>query len=209
MSSDKKNSTARAILNVVLLVFLGAFVVSVYFVFKPARQVAALPTRPDSGVVYFVEGKTHAAAKNYWAEKRRKINSGQPYDIGLREQELNAWMASGFKAENAGSFALLPDVPNFRVADGEIQMAIPFKVVLFGKAFPLILQTRGKIVREAGGFVFKADKTYAGSLPLHFFGDALVSCVSGLIEPESGVRDAWGRLSEVEINGNILRLVSP
>ncbi|MDR1788816.1 MAG: hypothetical protein LBR12_00365 [Opitutaceae bacterium] len=209
MSTHKEIPARRAVLGAAILALAGAMCAAVCLVFKQPVRVGAPPDNPPPGAVYFVEGKTHAAAKSHWAEKRRKINSGRPYDIELREQELNAWMASAFGAEEAGVFSISPGVPNFRVAGGELQLAMPFTLAIPGVRLRVLLQTRGTLVREKGGFALKTSETRAGSLPLHWLGDFIVARAAALIEPESGIRAAWKKLSVAEVNGDVLHLVSP
>jgi hypothetical protein len=211
MPSETTASPARALINIALATLLGILAATLFLVFKPARQAAEPPAAPERGTVYFVKGKTHPGAARLWAEKRARINKGLPFDMELREQELNAWMASGFAAEKPSSFSLSPESPNFRLADGALQIALPFKLTLFGKTFPVVLQARGKITRDADGFIYAPEEIHAGSLPLHAIGlgGFAFRKATGLLEQPGDIAAAWRKLTVAEINGNVLHLVSP
>jgi len=216
-------------LGVFLSILLGAVLAAVYLVFKPVEAVKELPKDPVLGAVYFVQGATDANKSRQWMRKRQMLSEGGTADITFSEEELNAWIANVMpqapaapkasapakpdanKPAASGPFVVM-DRPNFRIRDGVLQMGMPTTINALGFSLPLIFQTRGHFARGDNGYVFVADELYVGSLPTQLVPGLKNLIVNRILAAEDipdDLRTAWGKLSLVAVEGNLLHLSLP
>ncbi|MFA6289752.1 MAG: hypothetical protein WC661_20415 [Opitutaceae bacterium] len=217
-------------LGVMLSLVLGAVLAVVFLVLKPVEAVKELPKEPALGTVYFVEGATNANKSRQWQRKRQMLGEGNTADITFSEEELNAWIGSmvpqapanpkapaapaakpDAKPAPAGPFLVL-DRPNFRIQDNVLQLGLPTTINAFGVSMPLIIQVRGHFDKGATGFVFVQDEFYFGSFPVQKvpgLKDFIVRRLLAAQEIPDDLRTAWGKLSLVAVEGNVLHLSLP
>jgi len=214
-------------LGVLLSILLGAVLAVVFLVLKPVDAVKETPKEPVLGKVYFVQGAIDGNKSRQWMRKRQMLSEGNTADITFSEEELNAWVASLMpeaasktkadrKAPDAkpapgGPFLVL-DRANFRIRDDVLQVGLPSTMNAFGFSLPLIVQTRGHFAKGGSGFVFVEDELYIGSFPTHKvpgLTDFIVQRLLASQEIPDDLRTAWGKLSLVAVEGNLLHLSLP
>jgi hypothetical protein len=216
-------SWTEVILGAALSVILGAILGALLLVVRPVKTVKALPKEEerDPRAVYYLEGSRDPAKGRQALAKRAAFAGGQ--SVTVVEEDLNLLVAAG-PAEKAappkGKEAppapadrlLTPGTPNFRIADGALQVGVPVTVSTFGLTMKSVVQARGGFVRVDGVFVFQPAELLVGSCPVQ-----RLPWVAGLVRnrllgsqplPED-VKAAWGRLAGVTIEGNALKLTMP
>ncbi len=102
--------------------------------------------------------------------------------------------------------------PNFRVHDGNVQIAVPAVISVFGFDQAVTVVADGKFVKKGSGFVFAADTLYLGSCPMQRvpFASSYVAqkFIGGLPVPED-IAASWSKLTDVAVEGNALKLTMP
>lgn len=117
----------------------------------------------------------------------------------------------GGKDAVASSETVVVGVPNFRIADNVLQVAVPLEFNALGLSFTTVAQARGGIVKRDAGFGFDASELLLGSLPMHrlpFLADWARSKIPSPSIPED-VRASWDKLAAVTIEGKTLKLTVP
>lgn len=165
------------------MALLGGALAIACLVLKPVQILTAPPAQDTrtGGSVYCVKGSHDAAKAKSWTLKRALLLAAEPGEIIFNEDELNAWFADSRHtrpaARHPGEFFEIGP-PDFRIADGELQIAAPATVNLLSMRIPLLMQMRGAFERGAGGaplapgdsrelVMFAPREIFAGSLPLH------------------------------------------
>ena len=216
-------SWTEVIIGAVLSLALGVAAGFVYLVLKPVAAVKALPKEPAADVVYFIEGSHDSSKARQAAAKQHELLQGRA--IALNEDELNALFAPAAaatptpaKPAGKGSPAapaaaaptqtITPEAPNFRVHDGVVQIGLPVRIAAFGWLDQkVILQATGTFAKEGDTFVFQPTEFYLGSCPIQ-----RLPAVKNLIfkrvvaAAPAELHDAWGKLTDVTVEGPTLKL---
>ncbi|GAB1488023.1 hypothetical protein MASR2M8_04660 [Opitutaceae bacterium] len=203
-------------LGAVLSLMLGVLLATAYLVTKPVATVRELPKKEDRvrGQVYFIEGSKDANKGRTWLRKRQLLLEGQTAEIPLTEDELNTGLNEAPKpAESGASQALIePSSVNFRIREGDLQVALPSTLNLIGYRIPVLVQARGGFERDGDRFIFVPDEFYIGSLAanrLPFLRGMVTSRLLAAKTVGSELIEAWGKVSAVSINGDTLQLTLP
>ena len=212
-------SAVEVALGAFLGFLCGLLVACVYLMFKPVKTVSEPEKEPVAGVVYYQPGTSDAGRARQWIAKHKRFLAGGSVEVN--EDELNSWASAelgGSKAPAAGA----PDEggtrfftaqkPNFRIHDGVLQVGFMCRVDYFGATKDLQVIARGRIVRDGSGFAFQPDEFYLGSCPLHklsLIGSPLIATLSRLHPVSEETKEAWRKLSDVQIDGRVLRLTVP
>lgn len=217
----------EVILGAALSLILGVVLGAVLLILKPVVRVAEAPAEADRmrGTLYFVEGAKGSNPRQA-TEKAKAFVEGK--SVTVIEGELNALAAAaippvvepkpgqpapaGAAAAAAPEAFLTPRTPNVRIREGVMQLGLPLTISTLGMTRDVIAQARGTIAHDGKMFVFKPDDAYLGSLPLQ-----RIPFVVGFVEKKimeaqqipTEVVQAWQRLSNVQIEGNALKLTVP
>lgn len=210
-------SLVEIVLAAILSALLGVIVGAVLLIVKPSESVKALPDELERGTVYYVEGARSSSNSSQWIRKRQILLAGEKGSIQLTEQELNAWATAALKkpvqSETASTtLAIVPDLPDFRIQDGTIQIAVPTTIAVVGITLPVTVLARGDFEQTPEGFRFHPSQLYVGSLPAVRLPSVSEYLMRRLLVAEAvpaEVTTAWKRLSDVRIAGNQLHLSIP
>jgi len=215
------------VFSILISLFLGVLIAALHLVFKPVEILAKPVETPEIGSVYFVEGSANSSKSRQWTRKRQMLAGGGAVDVSLTEDELNAWLVSagvGTGADAGGkpgaaaaapksSPALVqPERINFRIQDGLMQVGAVGKLSALDLEYELVVQTRGTFESRDGGFVFKPEEFYVGSLPAHVIPGLpayLIKRMMASQELPEDIKTTWSKLSLVAVEGNALRLTLP
>lgn len=211
-------SAVEVALGAFLGFLCGLLVACVYLMFKPVKTVSSPEKEPVAGVVYYQAGTSDAGRARQWMAKHKRFLAGGSVEVN--EDELNSWASAELSGAAAGAAAaaeggskfLTAQKPNFRIDGGVLQVGFMCRVDYFGAAKDLQVIARGRIVRDGGGFAFEPDEFYLGSCPLHklsLIGSPLIATLSRLHPVSEETKEAWRKLSDVQIDGRVLRLTVP
>jgi len=209
----------------VLSVVLGVLLAAVFLILKPIAAVKELPKQTVAGEVYYIEGSRDSAKARQAALKQKVFLQGR--SVTVNEDELNTLLASGTApaapkpaakpgdkakpaAEPPAEKALTEGSPNFRIRDGVLQIGLPLRVSLLGFDQKVILIARGNAFTKTGdAFVFEPGEFYVGSCPLQRLpalqGILVKRLLAATSVPEP-LAAAWGRVSNVAVDGATLKL---
>jgi hypothetical protein len=220
MSTSKKIERAlygpswtEVLLGAALSIVLGVALGATHLVLKPVKSVRELPKEIAANTVYFIEGSKDSSKGRGWLLKRQAILQAQAVD--LTEEELNTAIATPTEkpkadaapAAPAADAMLSPGALNFRIAEGQLQMAIPVKISLLDTT--LIVQAKGSFEHKGDGFRFVPSQFYVGSCPVQRLpivqGLLLKRLYEGMKAPED-LSAAWAKLSEMNLAGRVLKL---
>lgn len=168
---DRKSpGVVVSLIGAVAGVTLGALLALIHLAAAPVLAVAAPPKEPKDGVLYFVRGGG-ASGGGGWESKVDSFNTGAA-EATFTEGELNAWSQGRFEQKKreektAPAVELIAGVPNFRIADRELQIGLENDLHFFGSETSLVLQAKGQVVRAGSGWRFEPREAYLGGLPLH------------------------------------------
>jgi hypothetical protein len=215
---------AEVTLGALLSIVLGVVLAAVFFIFKPVATVKELPKEPALGMVYYIEGtREYTRARRLTAKEKFFINGGS---VVVNEDELNT-AANPVAApppppppgtptapNTPPTMLIAPGSPNFRIADGSIQIAIPvrIKIDLANLDTTVLIQATGGFLRRDDTFVFVPKTMYIGSCPV----ERLPMVMDYVLRkfyyaqpvPEE-IATAWHKLAEVSIQGSTLKLKMP
>lgn len=210
----------------------GMLLAAASLIAEPVRELSA-PLREgqaEAGKVYFLKGRD-AARSQTWAPQLDAILAGQAGTLSLEESDLNNWartrlappvaMRQADEETPPPRFLLrqmerLP-VPNFRIADGRLQVAVtlPSPLTLGGGA-TVLYQAHGSFSAAEGENeppVFLLHRTNFGQLPVGFLftpaEDRLFNEVLRLFGETDAFRaigGIWPRLESAEIVDDRLHL---
>jgi hypothetical protein len=209
-----------AFLSVILGIALGA----AYLVAKPVGKVTAIPKDAPAGAVYYIEGATDLNRSTLGA-KRKSFTGGE--SVVVDEGELNAFFASLKPAVAAPPAPKpgdknpppAPDAKTFdtsalnaRIREGRIQFGDTVSFNVFGISGSFVVQSVGTFVKRGPIFEFDPDTFMVGGCPMERLifirGWVMKQLLFNHPEPDD-VASAWGRLVDVSIDGNKLRLKMP
>ena len=223
-------SLTEVALGAVLGLAAGVICACVYLVFKPVMLVKEMPKEVARGIMYYVPGAESNKGKTFTAKQKQFVAGTS---ITLIEDELNAWAATAFTAASAAKPAaapkgakpeaaakpdeakpnlngiLNPGVPNFKIANGKLQIGTKCILNWYGLTKEVMVVTTGELVKSGDKFVYSAQTLYLGSCPVHLLPAAAGPLMSALIDKRKApdaINSAWAKLSEVTIEGNTLKL---
>jgi len=206
-------SMTEVVLGAIIGIVLGAVLGAASLIVKPAELVAKLPDEPAKGTVYVIEGAKDTAGGRQGNVKRQAFMNGG--GVSMTEAELNAAIGSvakaGGGADASAAAMLAPGLPNFRIEDGKLQIAVPTTLSVAGFNFPVLVVGRGAFENRGGGFAFVPDEFQIGSLnatQLPFLKGFVTSRLIAASAPAEDVAAAWGKLRNVSIEGNSLTLAT-
>lgn len=221
---QKSPSLVVALILGVLTVLLGLILGSISLMSQKVIEVPKLPEPEErvAGAVYYVKGSDAPGAR--WRTKRNQLIRGEPGVISLGETDLNDWARTQFKPEapKEGEEVEKPSFlglelhlspPNFRIADGELQISSYIELPQFSKSRKFVYQARGHFVKSGdGGFSFRVEEGSIGKAPLlnvPGLGGIIHSQLQGYFKNASEwseLEQHWKKATNVEIDGNQLQL---
>lgn len=219
-------SWTEVILGAFLALILGVAIGALLLIFRPVTVAREEPKEREKNTVYFIEGSKDTGRGRTALAKREALLAGQ--SVTVTEEELNALLAQTAapaggekkapeKAKDAKDAAksgsneyLGTGAPNVRIANGEMQVAVPVTLDFIGQK--VIAQARGGFEKEGSVFVFKPTEMYLGSCPVH-----RLPVLAGMVRDEflkaqpipEDLKAAWQKLAAVSVQGNTLKLTMP
>jgi len=215
-------SWTEVVVGAVLSLLLGILLAIVLLVFKPVTVSRVVPKEGDRDpkLVYYTEGQHTGSRRAEALAKRKAFLDGQSVAIG--EDEINALVAAGMtpapaeagqaKVMTAQSDALAIGTVNFRIRDGVMQVGAPVQVRVLGLDQKIIVQARGGFAKSGDVFVFAPSELYLGSCPvqnLPFLPRYVRNKFVAAQPIPADLSAAWGKLADVAIEGDVLRLTMP
>jgi hypothetical protein len=112
----------------------------------------------------------------------------------------------------AGDEMIAVGAPNLRIRDGVVQIIVPATFNVLGLEQSVLVTSTGSFVKKGGGFTFEPATLMVGSCPLQRIpaaaGLLAKTFLSAKAVPED-IAGAWGKLADVAIDGNALKLTMP
>ena len=102
--------------------------------------------------------------------------------------------------------------PNLRIRDGVVQIVVPVKVTVLGLDQNVLAVSSGTFVKKDSGFVFAPATLMIGSCPVQripFASGFLGKKVLTAKAVPDDIAGAWGKLADVAVDGNTLKLTMP
>lgn len=209
----------------VIAALCGCALAVAHLIFKPVETAMSLPPahQRDASRVYYIPGSRDSAKGSQWVRKRRQILAAAPGEITLTEDELNAWFSASTHVRQArkssraaGEFVEIGQ-PDFRIADGLMQIATPATLRLWGSNLPLVVQLRGNFARTSPPpdtglpdvVMYVPQEIFAGALPLHRIPGAADFLANYILESQTLPGEAiaaWRKIARAEIAGRELRI---
>lgn len=211
-------SLTEVVLGALLGLLSGVAVACIYLVFKQVPTVRELPKEQPRGMVYYISGSDSSAKSAGWQAKQNLFLAGK--SVQLVEEELNAWLSASMaaspqsgsaEASKAKDSIFTPSKPNFKIVNDRLQLGMNCTLNWYGMMKDVTLQTSGTFEKKGDHFVFKPEKLYLGSCPLHFIPGASGLLVSIIVDKEKvpdEFRVAWNNLNDVVVAGGTLKLVA-
>lgn len=206
-------SWTEVTLGAVLSVGIGALLAAVWLVLKPVEKVRELPEETVPGVVYFIEGSRNGSIGASWMQKSQLFITGRTVD--LIEQDLNEAARQMTSAARSGKDKeegmITPGQLNFRIREGELQIALPLSLDVYGQKAQVPLVARGGFAKKGDHFVYEANSIYLGSCAIEripVLGDMLLGKIWEAMAGQEEVKAAWNALEDVTLDGRRLRLVA-
>ncbi|MSU24566.1 MAG: hypothetical protein EXS32_12185 [Opitutus sp.] len=237
LTKDHQPSWTEVILGAVLSVALGAVLGAVLLILKPLAMVKELPKEGErvAGVIYYIEG-SHDTGKARQAVAKRKLFT-QGKSVNVTEDEINSLAVvppkpgatpapppapapkakKGEKAAPPPPAGPVPDgltvgVPNFRIRDGAVQLAVPVTLGLLGLDQRMTVLTRGAFAKKGETFTFVPETLYVGSCPVQRLPFAAAYVTQKFLAAQAVPEDIaamWPKLAEVSVDGSTLKLAMP
>ena len=201
-------------------VIIGMLFAGINMLTVSVAEVSELPPEEERqvGTVYFIKGQGKGGSG--WKRKRIQLISQRPGAIRLPEGELNVWARTSLRPdpkkkdeEGGGLIKVEPSPPNFRINEGEFQVAsyVGFPQLHGSKKF--VYQAKGAFANEAGIFRFTAHSGFIGSCPIppipglnsflfNFLAETFINS-----EEYGEMNSIWKLLSDVSVDGEELVLV--
>lgn len=208
----------EVIFGAALSIFLGAVLAASYLMFKPVTRVKELPKDPVPGTVYYIEGsRDYSNARRLSAKMKFFLKGGS---VVFNEDELNSAFNPVAATPVPGTEpppppnGFSPGAPNFRIHNGLLQIAVPFRYKLdaFGVDQTLLVQMEGTFAHKGESIVYVPKTMYIGSCPVQESPRTVERFTKEFfakqtIPPE--MAEAWSKLADVTIEGSTLRLTMP
>ena len=112
----------------------------------------------------------------------------------------------------AGDEMLAVGSPNLRIRDGVVQVIVPATINVLGLEQRVMVAGTGKFVKKDAGFAFAADTLMVGSCPVQripFVKGYLAKKFFTAKDVPEDIVGAWGKLADVAVDGNALKLTMP
>ena len=226
-------SWAEVFFGAVLSVVLGAVLGALLLIVRPVEVVKQLPKEADRkpGAVYYIEGSRDGTRGREVPAKRKAFLEGQ--SVTVTEDHLNALIAANDPASKApapkpppppakpGEKAAAPaaesdewmalGTPNVRIGDAVMQLSVPITFNAMGLSRKVVAQARGTFVKRDGRFAFEPAEILVGACPvqsLPYVGPYARSLLLNIPVPDD-IKEAWGKLADVAIEGRTLKLTVP
>lgn len=201
-------------IGALLSVGIGVILAGAWLTLKPIEKVRAMPDEPTPGLVYFIEGARNGSMRSAWERKNQLFMTGVSVD--LVEQELNEAArqmssdAQKAKGKDEGDALITPGQLNFRISDGELQVALPLTLNIYGMKSEVQVVSRGGFVKKGERFVYEPNSIYVGSCPIERLpqiGGVLLGKIWEAMSQQEEIKAAWDALENVTVEGRSLRLV--
>jgi len=208
-------SWTEVTIGALLCVGIGAVLAGAWLMMKPVEKVRSLPNEPKQGVVYFIEGARNGSIGRAWERKTQLFVTGTSVD--LVEQELNEAArqfssdAQKAKGKGAKDGLITPGQLNFRINDGELQVALPLALNVYGMKAEVQVVSRGGFVKKGDRFVYEPSSIYVGSCPIERLpqiGGVLLGKIWEAMSQQEEIKAAWDVLENVTVDGRSLRLAA-
>jgi hypothetical protein len=215
-------SATEVALGAFLGLVAGVLAACAYLVFKPVSQVREMPKEPVRGMLYYLPGSDSGAKGRSWSAKQKQMVAGT--SVSFVEDELNAWAAATFGAPAkapapgakagdapAGGGIFQPGTPNFKIADGKLQIGTKCVLNWYGLTHEVIVLTTGTFERSGDRFVFKPETLHLGSCPVHLLpavAGPLFDHLVGKKKIPDEIKSAWVKVGDVMIEGTTLKLTN-
>ena len=208
-------SWTEVTIGALLSVGIGVILAGTWLTLKPVEKVRALPDEPTPGVVYFIEGARNGSIGAAWERKSQLFVMRTSVD--LVEQELNeaarqmSSEAQKAKGKDEEEGLITPGQLNFRISDGELQVALPLALNIYGMKSEVQVVSRGGFVKKGERFVYEPNSIYVGSCPIERLpqiGGVLLGKIWEAMAQQEEIRTAWDALENVTVDGRRLRLVA-
>jgi hypothetical protein len=219
-------SWTEVILGAFLSLILGVVIGALLLILRPVTVAREEPKERAKNMVYYIEGSKDTGRARMAPAKRKSLLEGQ--SVTLTEDEVNALITPAGGAPGAEKKAaekakdgkdadksaaagyLAAGAPNVRIANGELQVAVPVTIDLLGQK--VIAQARGGFEKEGSMFVYKPTEMYLGSCPVQ-----RIPLVAGMVRDQflkaqpipDDLKEAWQKLAAVSVQGNTLKLTMP
>jgi len=209
-------SWTEVTIGALLCVGIGAVLAGAWLMMKPVEKVRSLPNEPKQGVVYFIEGARNGSIGSAWERKTQLFVTGTSVD--LVEQELNEAArqllsnAQKAKGKRTRDGLITQGQLNFRINDGELQMALPLALNLYGMRAEVHVVSRGGFVKKGERFVYEPSSIHVGSCPIErlpLIGGVLIRKFLEAMSQQEEIKAAWDALENVTVDGGRLHLVAP
>jgi hypothetical protein len=109
---------------------------------------------------------------------------------------------------SAGELVTL-GAPNFHLHEGKVQIAVPVTISVLGMEQAVTVVADGSFVKKGSVFAFEADTLYLGSCPVQRVpmaaGYVAQKFIAALPVPDD-VAAAWPKVTDVAVDGNVLKL---
>ncbi len=223
-------SWAEVIIGAFLSLILGAAIGAAILITRPVVVVRELPKPADQkrGAVYYIEGSKDSSKAAQAMAKRKAFIEGQ--SVTLSEDEINAVLAmspaaapapapkpvekkgttkAGSPAPAGAGETIVVGAPNVRIRDGLVQVGAPVTLTGLGVSEKVVVQARGTFVKDGAVFTYEPSEMFVGSCPVQ-----RVPVLAGFIRDRmfaaqrmpDDIAAAWRKLSNVAVEGNVVRL---
>lgn len=196
-----------------MALFLGGLAAVCHLVLKPVPVVHKASPDPRGVEIGFTEGEKNPELGRAWLQKLQAFREAR--SVRVSEEELNTAVSHPMErpksldetGASGEEMEIIPGVVNFRIAGGELQIAIPVKLSQKGPV--VIVQALGSFVQTPRGFRFEPRLFYVGSCPIHRIPFAAGIMLKRLENSQSipeDLKENWAKLSEVKISEDRLCL---
>ncbi|MEM8550112.1 MAG: hypothetical protein AAGF10_04920 [Verrucomicrobiota bacterium] len=200
-----------AVVWAVIGLFLGIGQLSTFTV-NPGRTMPE-PDKRDVRKLYVVKGSERNVT---FKSDLDAFLSDEPGVITITVDQLNAWAKGQIKrtnqTEEQDEIEVAPLVPNFNIVDGKLTVFLQLKLSVKARDLKTSYYAEGIFVPADGSIVFQPKATYLGSarLPPLLLAPLLnhkLMSVYGQTDKYGEVLQAWGRVKDVRIEGDTLKII--
>jgi hypothetical protein len=224
----KKSDSSPVLVFVYAAMFvgIGGFLGLLYMMSFPLEAYANLAERdqalearessdPMPGGAYYIEGATMRSRA--WETKRQQLINGSASTIRLSASEINGWLAANFRSsaisgDDSADMAIVPGMPNLGISeDGVTYLNLPADISGYGLSGEHVFSAQVHF-NEGTPATFGVGRMQisGAAIPLAgILGAKMVSTLMGAFssaEEYSVIREAWSRVSSVEVSGDSLVL---
>jgi len=190
-------SWIEVILGALLSFALGVVLSGLALVFKPVETVREIPEDAPSDAIYYIEGAKSTTRGRSATVKLDQLRAGQT--VSLNEEELN-FLATDALTVPDGEEGDSPEVvPNFRIADGRLQIAYPVTLGYSGIERTVLIIATGQLAPVDGGVAFQAESFTIGALQavrLPALQDLIAGQILSRNPPSEDILGVWNGLTD-------------